>query len=218
MATIHILLIEDNLLLREGISDMLNDQGIFKVVAKSENGDSVLKLKGAEYPPDVVLLDLGLAKTNSLDLMQVLKEELPSAKIIAMDVLPGHVDVMEFINAGGAGFILKNASRAEWIDTITRIAAGEQVLPPTMTQSLFTEIVELAITTGRDLHDEAIQLTRRELEIVDLIANGLSNKEIATDLYISTYTVKSHVHNILEKLDLNTRLQVAAFAHQKDTD
>lgn len=218
MAKTRILLIEDNLLLREGIAGMLNDQGGFEVVAKSEDGDAVRQLQRADHAPDVVLLDLGLEKANSLELMRVLQEELPAAKIIALDVLPGHVDVMEFINAGGDGFILKNATRAEWIDTITRIAAGEQVLPPTLTQSLFTEIVELALSTGQGVPDEAIQFSAREREIVDLIADGLSNKEIAADLHISTHTVKSHVHNILEKLDLNTRLQVAAFAHGQETD
>jgi DNA-binding NarL/FixJ family response regulator len=86
------------------------------------------------------------------------------------------------------------------------------VLPPILTQSLFTQIVELAIKNGKDIPADSVQFTPREREVVDLIAEGLSNKEIAESLHIATFTVKSHVHNILEKLTLSTRLQIAAFA------
>ncbi len=215
MTKIHILLIEDNRLLREGIAAMLDDHDDFKVVARSEDGDAVRQLKSLNLPPDVVLLDLGLEKVNSLKLMALLQEELPTAKIIAMDILPDHVDVVEFVKAGGSGFILKNAPLEDWIKTIKTVAMGEKVLPPVLTQSLFTQIIELALSSGKDIPADAIQFTRREREVVDLIAEGLSNKEIAESLHIATYTVKSHVHNILEKLALSTRLQIAAFARKE---
>ena len=214
MAKIQILLIEDNDLLREGIAAMLNDHGDFKVVARSEDGDAVHQLKSLGLPPNVVLLDLGLEKVNSLKLMAVLQEELPAAKIIAMDILPDHVDVVEFVKAGGSGFILKNAPVEDWIETIKTVATGAKVLPPVLTKSLFTQIVELALNSGKDIAADSIQFTPRERQVVDLIAEGQSNKEIAESLHIATYTVKSHVHNILEKLALSTRLQIAAFARK----
>jgi DNA-binding NarL/FixJ family response regulator len=209
---IHILLIEDNDLLREGIAAMLNNNGDLEVVARSEDGDAVHQLKSLNFPPNVVLLDLGLEKANSLELMALLQEELPAAKIIAMDILPEHVDIVEFVKAGGSGFILKNAPLSDWIETIKTVATGEKVLPPILTQSLFTQIVDLAIKNGKDIPADSVQFTRREREVVDLIAEGLSNKEIAESLHIATFTVKSHVHNILEKMTLSTRLQIAAFA------
>jgi DNA-binding NarL/FixJ family response regulator len=212
MDKIQILLIEDNDLLREGIAAMLNDHGEFEVVARSEDGDAINQLKSLGLPPNVVLLDLGLEKVNSLKLMELLQEEIPTAKIIAMDILPEHVDIVEFVKAGGSGFIMKNAPLNDWIETIRTVAAGEKVLPPILTQSLFTQIVELAIKNGKDIPADSVQFTPREREVVDLIAEGLSNKEIAESLHIATFTVKSHVHNILEKLTLNTRLQIAAFA------
>jgi two-component system nitrate/nitrite response regulator NarL len=212
MAKIKILLIEDNRLLREGITAMLNDQGDFKVVARSEDGDAILQLKSMNLTPDVVLLDLGLEKANSLKLMAMLSEEFPAVKVIAMDILPEHVDIVEFVKAGGTGFILKNAPVGDWIQTIKSVAAGEKVLPPVLTNSLFTQIVDFAIRNGADKHTDSVQFTHREREVVDLIAKGLSNKEIAESLHIATYTVKSHVHNILEKLTLGTRLQIAAYA------
>lgn len=215
MEKIKILLIEDNNLLREGIATMLNSQGDFEVVARSEDGDAVYQLKNLGSPPEVVLLDLGLEKVNSLKLMALLQQEIPATKIIAMDILPEHVDIVEFVKAGGSGFILKNAPISDWIMTIKAVATGAKVLPPILTQSLFTQIIELALSNGKDIPADSIQFTNREREVVDLIAEGLSNKEIAESLHIATFTVKSHVHNILEKLALNTRLQIAAYVHKE---
>lgn len=210
MSKTRVLLIEDNIFLRDGIAAMLDNHGDFEVVARSEDGDAVHHLASLGLPPEVVLLDLGLEKASSLALMAELQELCPSAGIIAMDILPDHVDIVEFVQAGGHGFILKNAPLGDWIKTIKAVAAGEKVLPPVMTQSLFMQIIESAISSGQDIPADSIQLTRREREVVDLISDGLSNKEIAESLHIATFTVKSHVHNILEKLALSTRLQIAA--------
>lgn len=215
MTKLKILVIEDNNLLREGITAMLNNHGDFEVVARSQDGDAVRQLKRMNQAPHVILLDLGLEKVNSLKLMALLKEELSATKIIAMDILPDNVDIIEFVNAGGAGFILKNAPFDDWIKTIKAVAAGENVMPPALTQSLFAEIVELALKDREGLSVDSIQFTDRERQVVNLIADGLSNKEIAEKLHIATYTVKSHVHNILEKMELSTRLQVAAFVRKQ---
>jgi len=102
MEKIRVLLIEDNRLLREGIATMLGEQGDFEVVARSEDGDAVYELKRMNKYPDVVLLDLGLQKQNSLLLMDLLKKEFPESKVIAMDILPDEIDVVEFVKAGGA--------------------------------------------------------------------------------------------------------------------
>jgi DNA-binding NarL/FixJ family response regulator len=215
MAKIRILLIEDNRLLRDGIAAMLNGHGDLKVIARSEDGDAIGQLKSQDLRPDVVLLDLGLEKANSLILMAQILEELPSTRIIAMDILPEHVDVVEFVKAGGSGFILKNAPLEDWIRTIKTVVTGVKVLPPVLTNSLFTQILEFALDSGKELPADSIQFTHREREVVDLIATGLSNKEIAESLHIATFTVKSHVHNILEKLALSTRLQIAAFVRKE---
>ena len=215
MATIRVLLIEDNRLLREGIADTLDAHGEFEVIALAEDGEALQQLKEAGKSPDVVLLDLGLEKANSLQLMALLKSELPDVRVVAMDILPEQADVVEFVEAGGSGFILKSASPQEYVDTIAAVARGEKVLPAVLTASLFTQIVESALESGRGIPDSAIKLTSREKQIVDLIAEGLSNKEIAARVHIATQTVKSHVHNILEKLALSSRLQIAAFAHRR---
>ncbi|MBN2089769.1 response regulator transcription factor [candidate division KSB1 bacterium] len=217
MEKIRVLLIEDNRLLREGIAAMLEREPDFEVVARSEDGDAIQELRSKNKNPDVVLLDLGLQKQNSLLLMGLIKKEFPATKVIAMDILPEDVDVVEFVKAGGAGFLLKQASMDDFLNTIRKVARGEKVLPPILTSSLFSQIIDYATSEAKSQFQESISLTRREREIVNLISEGLSNKEIAQRLHLATYTVKSHVHNILEKLALNTRLQVAAFAHTQKT-
>ena len=216
MAKIRILLIEDNRLLREGIAAILNAQSDLEVVARAEDGDAVNQLKSMKRTPDVVLLDLGLEKENSLNLMRVLRETVPAARIIALDIFPEQLDIVEFVKAGGSGFILKNASSNDYVETIRAVVKGSKVLPRALTNSLFTQIVESALKTGNGIPDNSIQLTNREREIVSLISEGLGNKEIAERLHIATFTVKSHIHNILDKLALNTRLQIAAFVRRKE--
>jgi two-component system, NarL family, nitrate/nitrite response regulator NarL len=213
---INILLIEENRLLQEGITAMLHSNGEFEVVARFEDADAVRQLRSLNLHPDIVLLDLGLQRVNSLTLMALLKEEIPAARIVAMDILPNHVDIMEFVRAGGDALILKNAPAADWFSTLNAVAKGESVLPPVLTQPLFNQIISDALTQNSAASPDADQLTMREREIVNLIAEGLSNREIAERLHIATYTVKSHVHNILEKLALNTRLQIAAYLRKEN--
>jgi DNA-binding NarL/FixJ family response regulator len=218
VARIRILLIEDNRLLRDGIAAMLNKHGDFDVVARSEDGDSVRQFKNMKKDPDVILLDLGLEKEDSLKLMSLLREESSEVKVIAMDILPDHVDIIEFVKAGGAGFILKNAPFEDWIKTIKTVAAGQKVLPPRLAQSLFAQIIEVNLKSGKGIPVKSIRFTSREREIVDLISEGLSNKEIAERLHIATFTAKSHVHNILEKMALSTRLQIAASVRKDESE
>jgi two-component system NarL family response regulator len=130
-----------------------------------------------------------------------------------MDLLPVQEDIVEFVNAGVSGFLMKDASLEELISTIRAVADGENVLPSEMTSSLFSQIMKEAVEREPDAALEAVRMTPRETEVVDLIAEGLSNKEIADRLEIAAHTVKSHVRNIMEKLALRTRLQIAVYAH-----
>lgn len=208
---IRVLLIEDNRLLREGITAMLNEQTDIRAVSSSGNGDAMEKAK--KLKPQVVLLDLGLRSRNSLRIAGLIKKEFPGAQIVVMDLMPAQSEVVEFVQAGVSGFILKDATIDDFLHTIRSVAEGKKVLPPPLTDSLFSHIVEYAVQSGKaDRLMKAVKLTRREHEVVDLIARGMSNKEIASELHIAVHTVKSHVHNTLEKLALHTRLELASFA------
>ncbi len=208
-----VLIIEDNRLLREGLTSMINEQPDLKVIGTfSETEKSIQKI--AELTPEVVLIDLGLRSKNSLHIVKSLKKHSPGIKVIVMDLMPIEDDILDFVKAGAEGFILKDAKVNEFLKTISSVAAGEKVLPSNMTGSLFSQIIERAISGKKNPHlEQAIKMTKREREVVQLIAEGRSNKEIGKTLHLSPFTVKSHVHNILEKMALHTRLQIANFAH-----
>lgn len=210
---ISVALIEDNRLVREGIAALLSQTGDFRVVAAASNGDHAL-LQHAQ--PDVILLDVGLWDDDSLRLASTVKTDYPGSRVIIMDLLPIHEDIVEFVNAGVSGFILKDATFEDMVTTIRSVAEGADVLPPQMTSTLFSQIARHAVERSREVALEAVRMTPREREVIDLIGEGLSNKEIAESLSIATHTVKSHVRNVMEKLALHTRLQIAAYAHRSE--
>ena len=205
---ISVAVIEDNRLVREGITALLSQTSDLTVVAGASDGD-MSRLKGAV--PNVVLLDLGLRNGDSLRVAIKVRSEFPGSKVIVMDLLPVQEEIMEFVNAGVSGFIMKDASLEDLVSTIRAVANGAQVLPPAMTSSLFAQIAKDAIGRSKPEVLESVRMTKREREVINLIAEGLGNKEIATRLHIATHTVKSHVRNIMEKLMLHTRLQIAAY-------
>jgi DNA-binding NarL/FixJ family response regulator len=209
---ISVALIEDNRLVREGISALLNALPDFDVVAGASGADTSVLRKAK---PQVVLLDIGLEHGSSLRVAEEVNKAFPDSKIILMDVLPVHEDIVEFVNVGVSGFIMKDATLEDLANTIRSVAQGAHVLPPQMTSTLFSQIAKDAIIRGRPDTLEAVRMTPREREVIDLIAEGLGNKEIATRLTIATDTVKSHVRNVMEKLMLHTRLQIAAYAHRE---
>jgi len=210
---ISVALIDDNRLVREGISALLNALPDLKVVAGSSGADTSVLLRKTK--PQVVLLDIGLGHANSLRVAEDAKKEFPDSKIILMDLLPVHEDIVEFVNVGVSGFIMKDATLEDLANTIRSVAQGAHVLPPQMTSTLFSQIAKDAIIRGRPDTLDDVRMTPREREVIDLIAEGLGNKEIATRLSIATDTVKSHVRNVMEKLMLHTRLQIAAYAHRE---
>jgi DNA-binding NarL/FixJ family response regulator len=210
---IKLLLVEDNRLLREGLTVMLKKQQDMNVVETVGNGENIMAIM-RKYKPEILLLDLGLRSRNSLHLVKLVKKNFPGAKVVIMDLIPTQADVFEFVQAGVSGFILKDATVTEFLTTIRSVAIGLQVLPDNLTGSLFSQIVEHALNgPNPSLLNDSVRMTKREKQVIELIADGHSNKEIAQNLHLSTYTIKSHVHNILEKLALSTRVQIAKYLH-----
>lgn len=206
-------LIEDNRLLRDGLTSMLAAHGL-TIVASARSGQEALR-EVARLRPPLVLLDSALGDRDSPRFVQELRRDYPDTRVVVMGLLPAHEDFLEFIRAGVSGFILKDATIEEFVTTIRAVADGVSVLPPLLTSTLFTHVAAQAVSRGRRGAKAAVRMTARERQVVELIAEGLSNKEIAERIHVATHTVKSHVHNILEKLALHTRLEVAAYAHDQ---
>ena len=202
---IRVAVIDDNRLVREALSGMLSRlEDMHVVSAPGFSADFV-----EEHAVDVVLLDAGLPDEDTVTLAARVAAERPTTRVIIMDLVPVSDDVRELVNAGVSGFVPKDATFDEFTHTIRAVAGGDTVIPRRMTESVFLQIATSAAAPTRD----DVRMTPREREVVALIGEGRSNKEIALELAIAPHTVKSHVRNVMEKLALHTRLQIAAYAH-----
>lgn len=211
---ITVALVEDNRLVLEGITALLGRVPDMEVVGGMAGSTGPEHLD--QLTADVVLLDLGLENGDSLKLARQVTHDVPGSRVIVMDLLPDHEDVVDFVQAGVFGFVMKDATLDELVNTIRSVAGGARVLPTQMTDTLFSQIARDAVASrGMEANDD-VRMTPREREVIDLIAEGFSNKKIAARLHISPHTVKSHVRNIMDKLALHTRLQIAAWAHDDD--
>ena len=208
-----IFIIEDNVVWQQSFRKWLGSDYIFETASDTEKAKQIF----SRFLPDIVLLDLGLRSLNSLHVVEIVKKEFPGAKIIVMDLAPVQADILQYVKAGANGFILKDASLNELLVTIRNVSKGETVLPPLLVDSLFSQIVDHAIGNGKSKLMEAVRMTKREREVIGLLSDGLSNKEIAQKMHISTFTVKSHIHNIMEKLALHTRLEIANYSYTVET-
>lgn len=216
MKKIRLLLIEDNRLLRDGLISILNPYKDINVATASGDRNKIVsaiqKLK-----PNLALLDLGLRSQNSLHLVEVIRKDFPAVKIIVMDLAPVQADILDYVKAGANGFILKDASLSEFIITIRSVFEGANVLPPLLVDSLFSKIVENAVREGKSKFNNAVKLTKREQEVINLLSDGLSNLEIGKKMHITFFSVKSHIHNIMEKLALHSRIEIAQYHYTDQT-
>ena len=203
---IRLLLIEDNRILREGITAILKSHKDISIVTESGKSKNTIR-KIHELKPNVILLDLGLRSQNSLALVEMFKKEFPDSKVIIMDLVPVQADIIQFVKAGTSGFILRDATLDELLTTIRAVAEGVKVLPSHLNDSLFTKIIEYAIKSGKIKLLIAVKMTKREKEILNLVSDGFTNRKIAQRLHISENSVKSNIHNILQKLALRTRIE-----------
>jgi DNA-binding NarL/FixJ family response regulator len=215
MKKIRIFLVEDNRVLRDGIVTLLNAQPDMKVVSALGSGNNILNTI-RKVKPHIKILDLGLWSEKHRMILEILKREFPELKVIGMGLIPSQTDVVESIEAGASGFIMKDATVKDFLGTIRSVYHGVKVLPPSLAGSIFSHVIEHTLKNGKGKITDAVRMTKREREIIAIIADGHSNKEIAQQLNIATHTVKSHVHNIMEKLALHSRLQIATYSHEKE--
>ena len=210
LASISIVLIDGNRLFREGLATLLQAQADLKLlVTCGDGGNAIQAVRLAN--PDVLLMDVGPNATDTVRFTAAVRAEMPATRMILMGLRPHGEDIASYVRAGASGFIMKDASREEYVATIRAVAAGAEALPAPLAKSLFMEIVRHHGGERRASAASEDRLTVREHDVADLLADGLSNKEIAKRMRIAVHTVKSHVHSILEKLGLQSRLEVAAF-------
>jgi len=206
---IRVLVVDDQELFRRGLTMLLAVEDGLEVVG--EAGDGLEGVELAERAaPDVVLLDVRMPKKSGIEACTAIKETVPSAKIIMLTVSDEEADLYEAVKSGASGYLLKDSSIEEVAQAVRVVADGQSLISPSMAIKLIDEFKQMAKperATG-----PALRLTERELDVLRLVAQGHSNKEIAARLFISENTVKNHVRNMLEKLQLHSRMEAVMYA------
>jgi DNA-binding NarL/FixJ family response regulator len=208
-APIRVILVDDQELFRRGLTMLLGVEGDIEVVGEAGDGVSAVDLAEATVP-DVVLLDVRMPKRSGLHACIQIKEVVPSAKIIMLTVSDEEGDLYEAVKNGASGYLLKDSSIDEVAQAIRVVAEGQSLISPSMAVKLIEEFKEMA-RVDRD-QVPIPRLTERELQVLRLVAKGLNNRDAAKELFISENTVKNHVRNILEKLQLHSRMEAVMYA------
>jgi DNA-binding NarL/FixJ family response regulator len=211
MTVIRVLLADDHQLFREGLASILNAQPDFEVVGEAGDGLEVL-VKARELVPDLILMDVGMPGCDGVEATQQVKRELPDVIIVMLTVRDEDEKLFEAIKRGAQGYLLKTIRSRELLAMLRGAVRGEAAITPALGGRMLEEFRRLSHQACTVPADEAIALTRREQEVLGLVAQGANDQQIADKLVISVHTVKSHMRNILSKLHLGQRHEAALYA------
>jgi len=204
----RVLLVDDHALFRAGLASLLSAWGL-EVVGQAGDGREAIE-KARELRPDLIFMDISMPELNGFEATRAIKTEFAETKIIILTVSDDDSSLFEAIKSGAEGYLLKNLREEEFSDLVRRVSLGEPAMSPGLAAKLLDEFARLK---GRELQTEVEEsLTPREQEVLEKLAHGASNRQIAEALYISENTVSYHMKNILSKLHLRNRTQVAAWA------
>lgn len=210
---LRLLVVDDHEVVRRGLVAFLDRHGRFEVVAEAGTCAEAVS-QARRFVPDLVLMDVSLPDASGIEACRLVRDEFPAIQVVFLTSSPDEADVFAAIVAGARGYVLKQTRSAELVRTLEAVGRGDSLLDPSVTGMVLERIREIANGTHED---HANDLTAREREILPMIAEGRTNKEIAAAIFLSDKTVKNNVSSILGKLGLDRRTQVPAFVADQDT-
>jgi len=211
---IRVLIADDHALFRRGLEMVLEEEDDIELVGQASDGAEAVAVAG-EALPDVVLMDIRMPKTSGIEACRATKEVAPSAKIVMLTISDEEEDLFEAIRAGASGYLLKDIPLDEVAEAVRAVHGGQSLINPSMAGKLLTEFATLANRDSAEDRTDPVaapKLTDREMEVLKLVARGMNNRDIAKELFISENTVKNHVRNILEKLQIHSRMEAVMIA------
>jgi DNA-binding NarL/FixJ family response regulator len=208
-STIRVLVVDDQELFRRGLTMLLSVETDITIVGEAGDGATAAALAAASAP-DIVLMDVRMPKLSGIEAITAVRNAAPAARIVMLTVSDEEADLYEAIKGGASGYLLKDASTDEVAQAVRVVADGQSLISPSMAMKLLDEFKQMSRTDRSQ--PTTPRLTERELEVLRLVAQGLNNREIAKQLFISENTVKNHVRNILEKLQLHSRMEAVMYA------
>ena len=206
---IRVAVVDDQELFRRGLTMLLGVEDDIEVVGEAGDGVAATEL-AATAVPDVILMDVRMPKRSGIEACVAIKDVAPTARIIMLTVSDEEADLYDAVKNGASGYLLKDSSIDEVAQAIRVVADGQSLISPSMAIKLLDEFKQMSRTDRQQVPSP--RLTDRELEVLKLVAQGLNNREIAKRLFISENTVKNHVRNILEKLQLHSRMEAVMYA------
>jgi DNA-binding NarL/FixJ family response regulator len=208
---IRVLIVDDHALFRRGLEMVLRQEVDITVVGEASGGTEAVEA-AVDSTPDIVLMDVRMPRGSGIDACTAIKSAVPSAKIIMLTISDEEADLYEAIKAGAMGYLLKEISIEEVASAIRAVSGGQSLISPSMASKLLNEFALMIKKTDNGQQVPAPRLTAREMEVLRLVARGLNNRDIAKELFISENTVKNHIRNILEKLQLHSRMEAVVYA------
>jgi two-component system NarL family response regulator len=207
----NLVLVDDHILFREGMKELISHWDDFEVVGEAANGLEALELC-RELLPDVVLMDVSMAVMSGVEAASRIHQELPSVRVVMLTMSEDAKDLFEAIKGGAQGYVLKNTPARRLHDLLRGVMLGESPLSGAIAAKMLTEFTGQESQDSVPLAARVEPLTDREIKILELVAEGLSNAEIGEQLFLGEQTIKKHLHHVLQKLHLNNRVQAAVYA------
>ena len=209
--SIRVLVADDHALYRRGLEMVLAAEDGIEIVGEAGDGAEAIR-RVEELLPDVVLMDIRMPRRSGIEACTAIKDVVPSTKIVILTISDEESDLYEAVRAGANGYLLKDVPGEEIAAGIRAVASGQSLISPSMASKLLTEFASMIKKSDERPQLPVPRLTERELEVLKLVARGLPNRDIAKELFISENTVKNHIRNILEKLQLHSRMEAVVYA------